>query len=230
MSDDSVYLAIETSTPLGSIAIGTGERILAEIMLGVQSRHSQALLPAIEFALANAHVAKRALSRVVVGGGPGSFTGVRIAAASAKAFAHALDIPLYAYSGLAALAAGVGVKHETVCALFDARRGEVYAACYRFADFTRMETVLEPAPRHVDDVLNLLDVGATLFVGDGALQNADAIRNAGGSIAPAHLAAPRAAALLWLSDIAGNAGLIDDVAAWEPLYLRDSGAERMRAR
>jgi tRNA threonylcarbamoyladenosine biosynthesis protein TsaB len=225
----SCYLAIETSTPLGSIAVGNGSSVLAEVVLGVQSRHSHALLPAIDFALAEAHVAKRDIARVIVGGGPGSFTGLRIAGATAKALTRASNIPLFAYSGLAALAAGAATQ-QPVCALFDARRGEVYAACYRFPDFARMETIMEPAPRHIEEVLNALDVAGTLFMGDGALQNRALISEANGMIAPAHLAVPRAASLLWLSDIMSHAGEVADIAAWEPLYLRDSGAERMRAR
>jgi tRNA A37 threonylcarbamoyladenosine modification protein TsaB len=65
-----------------------------------------------------------------------------------------------------------------------------------------------------------------LFVGDGALRYASAIQSAGGRLAPAHFAVPRAAALLWLADIAPALGRIEDIAEWEPLYLRESGAER----
>lgn len=226
----SAYLAIETSTPLGSVAVGNGKTVLAEAVLGVQSRHSEALLPAIEFLLRNAQLEKRDLSRIVVGGGPGSFTGLRISAATAKAMATALRIPLFAYSGLSALAAGAAVARQPVCALFDARRSEVYAACYRFPDFTRMETLLEPAPRPLTEVLGLLDPRETLFVGDGALRNAEMLSDRGASIAPAHFAVPRASALLWLCDTVPDAGRIDDIARWEPLYMRESGAERMKAR
>jgi tRNA threonylcarbamoyladenosine biosynthesis protein TsaB len=66
---------------------------------------------------------------VIVGAGPGSFTGVRVAAATARGLAHGLGVPLYAYSSLAAVAMETGLDGN-VCALFDARRGEVYAACY----------------------------------------------------------------------------------------------------
>ncbi|HEX6558447.1 MAG TPA: tRNA (adenosine(37)-N6)-threonylcarbamoyltransferase complex dimerization subunit type 1 TsaB [Longimicrobiales bacterium] len=227
---DAVYLAIETSTPLGSVAVGNGAGVLAEVVLGIHARHSEALLPAVDFGLRNAQVDKRELQRIVVGGGPGSFTGLRISAATAKALAQALGIPLFAYSGLAALAAGAGASRDPVCGLFDARRGEVYAACYRFPDFDTMETLLEPAPRKIDDVLGALDPQATVFVGDGALQNRAAIERAGGCVAPAHLAVPRASALLWLTDFLPTAGSVENVASWEPLYLRESGAERMRAR
>ena len=225
-----IALAIETSTPLGSIAIGQPGAVLTEAVLGVHARHSEALLPAIDFALKNAEIEKRDLSAIVVGGGPGSFTGLRISAATAKAFATALEVPLFAYSGLAALAAGIAVADRKVCALFDARRGEVYAACYHFPELVHMSTLLEPAPRRIDELLTLIDPRETIFVGDGALQNADLIADRGGTVAPAHLAVPRASALLWLAQIMPAGGRVDSIAAWEPLYLRDSGAERMRAR
>ena len=226
----SIYLAIETSTPLGSVALGDSENILAEIALGVQTRHSEELLPAIDFMLRTARVDRRQIEGIVVGGGPGSFTGLRIAAASAKAMATALKVPLFAYSGLAALAAGVAQSDRIVCALFDARRGEVYGACYRFPEIQRMQTVMEPAPRVLAEMLAQVDVPATVFVGDGALRNAEVLNAAGAQIAPAHFATPRAAALLWLSGVMPKAGLIENIAQWEPLYLRDSGAERMKAR
>lgn len=226
----SAYLAIETSTPLGSVAVGNGSSILAEVALGEKTRHSEELLPAIDFALRTARVQRAELERIVVGGGPGSFTGLRIAGATAKALATALEIPLFAYSGLAALAAGLAPVEKIVCALFDARRGEVYGACYRFPDAERVETVMEPAPRLLADMLGMMDLETTVFVGDGALKNSELLNARGARIAPAHFATPRAAALLWLSDLLPKAGAVADIARWEPMYLRDSGAERMKAR
>ena len=85
---------------------------------------------------------------------------------------------------------------------------------------------MPPAPRDVHDVLHAFDPRSMLFVGDGALRHADAIQQAGGIIAPAHFAVPRAAALLWLADLAPALGRVEDLAGWEPLYLRESGAER----
>ena len=220
-----VYLAIETSTQLGSVAVGHGRSVLAEVVLGLRIKQAEALLPAIEYALASAHIEKRDLARIIIGGGPGSFTGLRVAGATGKAMARALGIPMFAYSGLAALAASTA-SDKTICALFDAKRDEVYSACYRFPDFNSIETTMAPAPRHFEDVLTAVDVRSVLFVGDGALRHSDAIRNAGGTIAPASFAVPRAAALLWLSDIAPALGRIENISEWEPLYLRDSGAER----
>lgn len=219
-----MLLAIETSTPFGSVAIGDGTHVLAEVGLGIQSRHSEALLPAIDFVLSTAQLSRLHLTGVIVGGGPGSFTGLRIAGATAKALAKSLEIPLFAYSGLAALAAGAAVSDKQVCALFDARRGEVYAACYRFPDLQRIETIMEPAACKFEDVLGRLDAQQTIFAGEA--RRMASLR--GCLSAPVHIAIPRAASLLWLQSIAPDAGRVDHAAAWEPLYLRESGAERMK--
>lgn len=218
-------LALDTSTPVGGVALGRAGVLLGEVALGVPSRHSETLLPATEFLLRAAGTTVGELARIIVGAGPGSFTGVRIAAATAKGLAHALDVPLLAFSSLAAAAASAAQADRPVCALFDARRDEVYAACYRFPGLAAMETLLAPAVRALDDVLADALPLRPLFAGEGAVRYASAIAAAGGEVAPAHLGAPRAAALLWLASIAAESGRVDAV-AWEPAYLRPSGAER----
>ncbi|MBX6363490.1 MAG: tRNA (adenosine(37)-N6)-threonylcarbamoyltransferase complex dimerization subunit type 1 TsaB [Gemmatimonadetes bacterium] len=228
MSEPPPYLALDTSTPVGSIAVGRAGRLLAEVVLGVATRHAESLLPAVDFVLARAGVRPADLAGIVVAGGPGSFTGIRIAGAAAKGFARALGVPLFAYSGLLALAAASASADRPVCALFDARRGEVYSACYAFPGLAAVEERLAPAPRPLGTVLALLADAAPLYVGDGALAHRAAIESAGGLVAPAHMAAPRAGALLWLADV-HPAGLVRHPEAWEPEYLRPSGAERNAA-
>jgi tRNA threonylcarbamoyladenosine biosynthesis protein TsaB len=249
------YLALDTSTALGSVAVGRGDRLLAEVVVGVTVRHSEALLPAIDYALRSAGVEPAGLGGVVVGGGPGSFTGVRVAAATAKGLVRVLGVPLFAYSGLEALAAGVGacsgaglsgnraggaavpsglaaeavVQPRPVCALFDARREEVYAACYRF-DAGGIETLLEPSVLPLDSVMSELRAVDPIYAGDGALRYRDLIEGAGGGVAPAFCAVPRGGALLWLADLDPEAGRVAEPAVWEPEYLRAAGAERGAAR
>jgi tRNA threonylcarbamoyladenosine biosynthesis protein TsaB len=220
-----VVLALDTSTPLGGAAIGRAGALLGEIVIGERTRHAESLLPAVRFLLDNAGEPMVALRAIVVGAGPGSFTGVRIAAATAKGLAHALDVPLLAYSSLAAAAATAAQADRPVCALFDARRDEVYAACYHFPRLAAVETLLEPAPRALADVLAQVMPHDPLFAGEGAVLHAQAIAAAGGAVAPAHLGVPRASALLWLALVAPAAGVVD-ARSWEPAYLRPSGAER----
>jgi tRNA A37 threonylcarbamoyladenosine modification protein TsaB len=113
-----------------------------------------------------------------------------------------------------------------VCALFDARRDEVYAGCWRFDEGHAIETVLAPLVEPLAEVIDRLREVRPLWVGDGAHRHADRIREAGGVVGPAHLSIPRAAALLWLVTRDPAAARIEHPARFEPAYLRASGAER----
>jgi tRNA threonylcarbamoyladenosine biosynthesis protein TsaB len=222
-------LALDTSTSVGSVAVGEGDRLLAEILLTVGSGHSSALLPAIDRALRSAGLEAGDLAGVVVGGGPGSFTGVRIAAATAKGIVHAAGVPMFAYSSLLAAAAGCWGADRPVCALFDARRRDVYAACYRFG--AKVDEVMAPEAVTVDEVLDRFRGGPPpLFTGEAAvIHRAEIERASGARVVPAHLAAPRASALLALLRAEPEAGRVAEPAHWEPDYVRASGAERIAA-
>lgn len=213
-------LALDTSTSTGSVAVGSADRILAEAVVGVSSRHAGALLPAVDFLLSRVGIAPAELAGVVVAGGPGSFTGIRIAGATAKGLVRALGVPLYSHPGLLGLAAALGAGDRPVCALFDARRGEVYAGCYAFPAGGGVETLMSPAALPLGAVLEALAPHAPLYAGEGALRYRGRVEAAGGRVAPPYLSVPRAAALLWLTGSAG-AGRVDDPAAWEPAYLRE---------
>lgn len=229
-------IALETSTSFGTVAVARDDRVLAEVGLGVQTRHAESALPALEYALEAAGVEREAVEEVVVGGGPGSFTGVRVAGATAKGLVAALDVPLRSFPSLLALAAGVGATGP-VCALFDARRGEVYAGCWRVGGGV-LEEVLAPMVGPVQEVLRAIGLAAApsgppperpsaapVFVGDGARRYRDDLERAGAAVmdAPAH---PRASTLLWLAARDPGAGWVADVPAWEPAYIRASSAER----
>jgi tRNA threonylcarbamoyladenosine biosynthesis protein TsaB len=219
-----VFVAIETATDFGSVAVGTGSELAGEFVTGSRSRHAESLLPALDFLLRTARVERSALQGVIVGAGPGSFTGVRIAAATARGLACGLDVPLYAYSSLAALVYEAAVDDAgAVCALFDARRGEVYAGCYQLENGA-LRTVMEPAVLTVEDLVQRLAAVRPRYIGEGAVRYADRL-----GIAGARAAAPRASTLLRMAadDITGAAtGRVAAPAGWEPSYLRTSGAER----
>ena len=219
-------LALETSTKLGSMALGRGDTLIAECALAVRATHSETVLDEVERMLARARIGVGDIERVVVGAGPGSFTGVRIAAALAKGWCHARSLPLHAYSSLRSVAASAG--RERVCALFDARRGEVYAAAY--ADGPLEAPLHGPVACGIDAWIEGLDDPASWsFAGEGAIRHRDRIEARGGSVLPAYLGVPRAGALLWLADKL-PAGRVADIDAWEPRYVRSSGAERQAGR
>jgi tRNA threonylcarbamoyl adenosine modification protein YeaZ len=220
---EAMLVAIETSTDVGSVAIGSGNELLGEVTVGTRTRHAESLLPALDFLLRTTRLSREAVQGIVVGGGPGSFTGVRIAAATARGLVYGLGVPLYAYSSLAAVAVDAPVE-GAVCALFDARRGEVYAACYERSGTASLRTILEPTALPIDELRDRLSHLRPAWIGEGAIRYAREL----GIAAPPPLP-PRASALLRLAahDSAhGGRGRVLEPAGWEPSYLRGSGAER----
>jgi tRNA threonylcarbamoyladenosine biosynthesis protein TsaB len=222
-------LALDSSTRGGSVAVGAGGRVLAQRVLEATTGASSLLMPAVDETVRAAGVAPRDLSAVVVGGGPGSFTGLRIAAATAKALVRALGVPLFAFSGLMAHAATLRSGGRPVAALFDARNREVFAGCWRF-DVDSVDELLAPAILTLDQAVDRLAPHSPLLTGDGADAHADALRQAlGAGCVVARGDESPAAGLLWLARTVPELGRVDRPAAWEPEYLRASGAERIAA-
>lgn len=225
-------LALESSTSTGSVAVGDASGVFAEVVRDVAAGHSSALLPAAQQVLEAAGLHPRDVAAVVVGEGPGSFTGLRIAGATAKGMLQALKVPLFGYSGLMATAAAGWSASATVCALFDARRRDVFGACYRFGGPAGVEVVMEPTALSIDAVVERFRGAETppLFVGEGALLHRQELeRELSARVGPAHLAVPRASALIWLAVTVPDLGRVEDAGSWEPEYLRAAGAERIAA-
>lgn len=218
-------VALETGGELGSVALGEDDGLLAETLLPVRATHSETVMPEVDRLLEEAGRGRDEIGAVVVGAGPGSFTGVRIAASLAKGLCFGHDRRLYAYSSLLAAAAGTGLT-ERVVACFDARRREVYAAAYR--RLASDGAVRGPEVTEVDALVQGLPGGAETWTwaGSGADRHRERIEAAGGRVVPSHVGTPRAATLLWLARHHPEAGLVEDPATWEPDYVRRSSAWR----
>jgi tRNA threonylcarbamoyladenosine biosynthesis protein TsaB len=124
------------------------------------------------------------------------------------------------------VAAGAAVT-EPVCALFDARRGEVYAACHRFdqnPELVSIRTLLPPSAMKLEAVVEALSGEDPLYIGEGAVRYAGTIRTLGGRLGPAMLGTPRASALLRLLRYTGERARVADATRWTPEYLRAPGA------
>ncbi len=125
----TLVLAIDTSTQVASVAI-----VRDDVTLALTHQHSRGsdLLVMVDAACVGAAVTARDFDGVAVGAGPGSFTGLRIGMATAKGIAFAAGKPLWVVSSLAALARGELFCEEVdaVCAVLDARRGEIFAGVY----------------------------------------------------------------------------------------------------
>lgn len=219
-----LILALDTSTAVGSVALGTDEDLLGEIDLPVEQRGSRTVLPGIRSLLEEADRSPREVGAVAVGAGPGSFTGVRIAAALAKGLCAAGGARLFAYSSTAVLAAGTDVS-ERVCVLLPARREVVYAAAYE--SVRPLKTRFGPVAETVEEVLErLVEPRRWSFAGPGVDDRAALLREAGARLLPGSAPGPRAASLLELVWTEPEAGRVEDPNAWEPAYVRPSGAER----
>jgi tRNA threonylcarbamoyladenosine biosynthesis protein TsaB len=129
-----ICLALDTSTTTLTVAVLQNTTLLAEISDRAERNHSIRLVPTIEAALKQAGIKKNQLNGIAVGQGPGSYTGVRIAATVAKTYAWALGIPLVGVSSLQALALTAAWTDESQAKWFvpamDARRGQVYTGKY----------------------------------------------------------------------------------------------------
>ena len=209
------------------MALARGEEVLAELQVRHPRSHSERLLPNVEALLAAAGMKISEVAAVAVSTGPGSFTGLRIGLAAAKGLAFSLGIPLYGIPTLELLAANGAHGSGTVCPLLDARRGEVFSALFRFdgGEAVRLAPERISGP---EELLSTLPRG-TLIVGDLPSPLASILRERGlpFSVAPPHLAYPRAAvaALMgWRFLSRGRPGETNPV----PLYLRPSDAEAGR--
>ncbi len=120
-------LAIETATEACSVALYHHDKISSRYNIAPQ-QHVSLILPMCDELLKEANILPSELSAIAFGSGPGSFTGVRIAAAVTQGIAVAHDLPVIAVSSLQALAQAVYIKlrAEYVMAGMDARMGEVY--------------------------------------------------------------------------------------------------------
>ncbi len=126
-------LSLDTATPWGRFALADGDRLLAYRPLNIQGSYADALLPVITGMLDEAGYALTDLAGIGVTRGPGSFTGVRIGVATAKALAYALSCELVAVTTLEAMAAALLREHpgaDMAVPVLDARRGEIFAGIY----------------------------------------------------------------------------------------------------
>lgn len=244
MTGAPVLLALETSGPVGSVALSVGGRVRSRRFLGDPGGHAAAVVPAVAGVLEESGVSRAQVTGVVAGSGPGSFTGVRVAAAAAKGLAFALGVPLWPVSSLlgAALteqalpgeagpwgAAGevVGQHLHTRFLLFDARGDRVFAAAYRLTDGLPLE-LRPPFFAHLPEILEEKSLAGAAFCGDGAVRHGARLESEGRLVLPPPLGFPSADGLLRVLAVDPDRPALEDAGGWEPDYLRESSARRTR--
>ena len=219
-------LAMDTSGPYASVALMQRGTITHEENARHGLTHSQTVLPMAQRALESAGLRAADVDIFACTVGPGSFTGVRIGVTTVKALAHATGALALGVDALEALAYGAAGFGGVIAPMFDARRGQVYAAA--FGGGARFERLRDDLAAPVEEFVSALPAGEVMFLGDGA----DACRDKllalrpDARFAPAHLNYPRAAAVCALAQLAPERAV--DYLALKPLYLRAPQAERER--
>ena len=128
-----LLLALDTSTRQASVALCDEQMLYGEYTWQIGNKHSVELLERIQrLVVVDCGSSLQAIDGVTVAIGPGSFNGVRVAVATAKAFAFALQKPLVGVSTLEIIAAQQDKWRGPVCSILEAGRSELYAACYLF--------------------------------------------------------------------------------------------------
>jgi tRNA threonylcarbamoyladenosine biosynthesis protein TsaB len=216
--EDGFYLAFDSSGLIGSVALAHGPDVLARTVLRERAEHASRLVPAIAEVMEEAGVDRSELTGLVVGEGPGSFTGIRVAAATAKGLAAALHLPIWAVSSLAATALAYD-GHAVRYVLFDARSDRVYGGCYAVGA-AGVETLVLPHGGTLRDVLAGEVPAGAVFCGEAAVGHGAAIEGAGFNVLSPEPDVPVADGLLRF--LAGNpeASPIDVDSGWEPRYVR----------
>lgn len=212
-------LHIETSSRNCSVAISDGEELLCLCEeVSENYKQSESLHTFVEWALEGAEISLKEIEAVSLGKGPGSYTGLRIGAASAKGFCYGLKVPLIAVNSLETMIEPfLRQNYDVIIPLIDARRMEVYCAIF---DGNSGEMISGTEAKILDEQsFTELEGKKILFVGDGAkkakeilqLENADFVENI----------YPSAKYLIKKSVEKFNRQDFEDVAYFEPFYLKD---------
>ncbi|MCI2049072.1 MAG: tRNA (adenosine(37)-N6)-threonylcarbamoyltransferase complex dimerization subunit type 1 TsaB [Lachnospiraceae bacterium] len=230
-------LAVETSGKACSTALVEDGRILGEYSLNCGRATSCSLVPMMDELKRMTELDLHTIDAVALTAGPGSFTGIRIGAATAKGLGLALEKPLIPVPTLDALAFNLyGTGESLLCPMLDARRGQVYTGLYESPAGSAFRTVHAQCLQEVAETAEELNTAgrSVIFLGDGSDAYRDTIADSVHvpyCFAPAHLSKQRAASVAALAMqyyLAQGEKCFADPDAFRPEYLRLSQAERRR--
>jgi tRNA threonylcarbamoyladenosine biosynthesis protein TsaB len=165
------WLAIDTATDIASVAVTTPTQTVARSIHGAR-QHAAQILPLIDQILVTAEVPRDQIAGIIVGDGPGSFTGLRIGWAAAKGLTQERSLSMIAIPSLLAAAHAAGV--ETVAACYDALRGQVFGAIYTFAS-SGVNPLVYPGVFTMAELAAATHRRPIVAVGDGAVRYCDEV-------------------------------------------------------
>lgn len=217
----ATILQIETATQVCSAAISRNGETIALKEQMASNIHAGSLTLFIQAAMDMAGLQFKDLDAVAVSKGPGSYTGLRIGVSTAKGLCYALDKPIIAIDTLKMMANGflkLNVGYEgLVCPMIDARRMEVFTAVFD----ARLKPV-RPIEAKIIDTESFaaeLDLAQITFIGDGAMKCENVLRQSNAVFISDNFNS--AANMSQLANAAYSEGQFEDVAYFEPFYLKD---------
>lgn len=232
-------LGIDSSSLVASVALVDDEILTAEYTVDFKKTHSQTLLPMLDEIAKLLELKLEEIDAIAVAAGPGSFTGLRIGAATAKGLGLALKKPLIHVPTVDAMAYNMWGASGLVCPIMDAKRSQVYTGLYHMEN--GIQVVMEQCPMDMRELARMLNERGekVIFLGDGVPVYRKIIEEEmQGKIpyvfAPPQMNRQRAScvAALGMSALAENSdykgAFLVDAADFTPDYLRKSQAERQR--
>ena len=218
----ALILNIETATTVCSVSIGTDGNSMGIKEINSGYTHAENLTIFIRDILADNNLSFSELDAIAVSKGPGSYTGLRIGVSTAKGLCYTLNKPLIAINTLKSLTGGAVnnylKKGEVLfCPMLDARRMEVYCAVY-----DKDLNEIKPTAAEIitgNSFAGLLRDNTLIFFGDGAAKCKATLTHSNASFI--ENAYPSAAYMTKLSEEAFNKKQFEDVAYFEPYYLKN---------
>ncbi|MDU9048619.1 MAG: tRNA (adenosine(37)-N6)-threonylcarbamoyltransferase complex dimerization subunit type 1 TsaB [Candidatus Electrothrix sp. Rat3] len=229
MLNNPLILSLETATGCGSVALTKGGlnkgKLLAEATAQPEVTHSRRLLGSVDWVMQAAGVSWDELDGIAISLGPGSFTGLRIGMAAAKGIVFAAQKPLIGVQTLDAIALSCPVIDRPLWCLLDARKQEVYAACYQAGPHGLPEQCSPVKAIRPEQLLERIN-GPALLAGPGLNEyHALFAEKEGLQLIPPALSSPSAVRIGFLAAEQLLRGEIQDPASIAPLYIRASEAE-----
>ncbi len=220
-------LAIDTSSATATAAVLVDSVLVGEYTLNSGKTHSQKLLAMIEKVLSDCGIKPSEIDLYACASGPGSFTGLRIGAATIKGMAHAFNKPVLGVPTLDILAYNMCGYNGLICSVLDAQRDTLYSAIYSF-DENKLIRLRDLKTIAAEELIKLLESEErqVLLLGDGVPLLRERVRDSRNiRIAPPIYQLPRAAACAALAAELYDKGELQAYDSFVPTYIRKSQAE-----
>ena len=214
-------LLIETSTAKLSVALAEDGKVVSSCSSDEARQQASLTAPFVKEVLDRQGLRVSDCDAICTGKGPGSYTGLRVGVSTAKGLAFGADKPLIAIGTLDILAAACHPERSEeypsfIVPMIDARRMEVYTAV--FSPDGKQLTPVEAKVIDTESFAEYLELGPVLFVGDGAMKCREVITHPNARFRETW---PEAEAMAPLAQQAYDEGRFEDLAYFEPFYLKD---------